>query len=71
PASRVREFAERIGRHLGLPARSVDPEDADAHFGFLGRLVGRDNPIPGDVAPSASWRDARALCPANAALPEP
>ncbi|MCF3961547.1 SDR family oxidoreductase [Streptomyces fuscigenes] len=40
-----REFAERIGRHLGLPARSVDPEDADAHFGFLGRLVGRDNPI--------------------------
>jgi nucleoside-diphosphate-sugar epimerase len=39
-----REIAEVIGSRLGLPTASVDPQDADEHFGFLGMLVGRDNP---------------------------
>jgi nucleoside-diphosphate-sugar epimerase len=39
-----REIAEVIGRRLGLPTASVDPQDAGEHFGFLGMLVGRDNP---------------------------
>ncbi len=39
-----REIAEVIGSRLGLPTASVDPRDAGEHFGFLGALVGRDNP---------------------------
>lgn len=40
-----REIAETIGKNLGLPAVSVAPEEADAHFGFLGQLVQLDNPV--------------------------
>jgi nucleoside-diphosphate-sugar epimerase len=39
-----RAIAEAIGRHLGVPARSIPPEESDAHFGFLGGLVSVDNP---------------------------
>jgi nucleoside-diphosphate-sugar epimerase len=39
-----RQIAETIGRQLGVPAASVDPGEADAHFGFLGSLVVLDNP---------------------------
>jgi nucleoside-diphosphate-sugar epimerase len=39
-----RDIAEVIGRHLDLPVASVRPEDADDYFGFLGALVGLDNP---------------------------
>jgi nucleoside-diphosphate-sugar epimerase len=39
-----REFAEAIGRHLGVPAVSIEPEDAAAHFGFLSMFAGADNP---------------------------
>jgi nucleoside-diphosphate-sugar epimerase len=39
-----REIAEVIGQQLGLPAASVTPEDAAAHFSFLGPLVSLDNP---------------------------
>jgi nucleoside-diphosphate-sugar epimerase len=39
-----REIAESIGRHLNLPVTSIEPEAADNHFGFLGRLVTMDNP---------------------------
>jgi len=39
-----RAIAEVIGRHLDLPVASVDPSAADEHFGFLGPLVGLDNP---------------------------
>jgi nucleoside-diphosphate-sugar epimerase len=40
-----REIAETIGKNLGVPAVSIAPEEADAHFGFLGRLVQLDNPV--------------------------
>lgn len=40
-----REIAETIGKNLGVPAVSVKPEDADAHFGFLGPIVQLDNPV--------------------------
>jgi hypothetical protein len=33
-----------IGRHLDLSAVSIAPEEAAAHFGFLGALVQLDNP---------------------------
>ena len=39
-----REFAEAIGRHLGLPAVSIAPPDAAGHFGFLGMFAAADNP---------------------------
>jgi nucleoside-diphosphate-sugar epimerase len=38
-----REIAEVIGRRLGVPVASVDPQDAGAHFGFLGNFVGLDD----------------------------
>jgi nucleoside-diphosphate-sugar epimerase len=40
-----REIAESIGRHLNVPAVSIAPEDAGAHFGFLGALVPLDAPV--------------------------
>ncbi|HET7017531.1 MAG TPA: SDR family oxidoreductase [Streptosporangiaceae bacterium] len=39
-----REIAEAIGRQLEVPVTSIDPENAAAHFGFLGSLVSLDNP---------------------------
>ena len=39
---RVREIAEAIGRGLKIPVKSVSQEEAEAHFGFLARLVGID-----------------------------
>jgi nucleoside-diphosphate-sugar epimerase len=40
----IRDIAEVIGRRLNLPVKSVDPQDAGEHFGFLGNFVGLDNP---------------------------
>ncbi|MEV5607966.1 SDR family oxidoreductase [Streptomyces sp. NPDC052225] len=40
----IRDVAEVIGRHLDVPVRSVAPEDAAAHFGFLGPLLSLDSP---------------------------
>jgi nucleoside-diphosphate-sugar epimerase len=34
----TRTIAEAIGKALGLPVTSVAPEDADEHFGFVGRF---------------------------------
>jgi nucleoside-diphosphate-sugar epimerase len=39
-----REIAEAIGRQLGLPAKSLTPEEADAHFGPLALWVGNNGP---------------------------
>ncbi|ROP61385.1 SDR family oxidoreductase [Curtobacterium sp. PhB115] len=35
-------IAEAIGEVLGLPVTSIDPADADAHFGFIGRFFGME-----------------------------
>ena len=40
----VRDIAEVIGRHLGLPVVSVSREDAADHFGFLGAFFSMDLP---------------------------
>jgi nucleoside-diphosphate-sugar epimerase len=39
-----REIADAIGRNLSVPVASVGPDEAAAHFGFLGGLVSLDNP---------------------------
>jgi nucleoside-diphosphate-sugar epimerase len=40
----VRQIAEVIGRHLGLPVESIAPEKAQEHFGFIGILFAQDLP---------------------------
>ena len=40
----IRAIAEVIGRHLDLPARSIAPDDAGEHFGFLAGLLTIDCP---------------------------
>ena len=37
-----RDIAGVIGGYLGLPTVSVAPEDAEAHFGWIGRFFGMD-----------------------------
>jgi nucleoside-diphosphate-sugar epimerase len=39
-----REFAEAIGRNLGVPTASIAAEEAAGHFGFLGMFAAADNP---------------------------
>ncbi len=40
----ARDIAEVIGRGLRVPAVSLSPEEAPAHFGWLGMFVGLDMP---------------------------
>jgi nucleoside-diphosphate-sugar epimerase len=39
-----REIAEALGRGLNLPVASIAPEEATAHFGWMGMFVGLDMP---------------------------
>lgn len=39
----LREVAEVIGRHLDVPVASIAPEDAAAHFDWLGRFLAMDS----------------------------
>ena len=56
-----RAIAEVIGRHLGVPVESIAPEDADEHFGFLGPLVGLDNPTSNERTQELlGWRATHA-----------
>lgn len=38
----AREIAETVGAGLGLPARSIAPEEAEAHFGWFALFAGLD-----------------------------
>jgi nucleoside-diphosphate-sugar epimerase len=58
-----RDIAEVIGQRLGVPVKSVDPQDAGGHFGFLGNFVGLDN-----WTSSASTRRLLAWEPVHAGL---
>ncbi|QRP47803.1 SDR family oxidoreductase [Amycolatopsis sp. FDAARGOS 1241] len=40
----VRDLAERIGKHLGLPVESIPVERAVDHFGWLGGVFSADMP---------------------------
>jgi nucleoside-diphosphate-sugar epimerase len=44
-----RVIAETMGRHLDVPATSVDPADAAEHFGPLGHFVGLDSPATASI----------------------
>ncbi|PWW06187.1 nucleoside-diphosphate-sugar epimerase [Paenibacillus cellulosilyticus] len=39
------DIAGAIGRNLNLPVVSISPEEAEAHFGFLGPFTFTDNPM--------------------------
>jgi hypothetical protein len=34
-----------MGRHLDIPTKSVAPEDAPEHFGFMAHFVALDSPV--------------------------
>ncbi|WP_034087197.1 SDR family oxidoreductase [Streptacidiphilus albus] len=61
----IREVAEAIGRRLGLPAVSVPPAEAAAHFGWLGAFIGADSP-----ASSALTRELTGWKPTGPGLVE-
>ena len=44
-----RTIAETIGRGLGVPTRSIAPENAIEHFGPLGLFAGSDFPASSTV----------------------
>jgi nucleoside-diphosphate-sugar epimerase len=58
-----REIEETIARMLGLPVRSITPEDADEYFGFLGRFADMDI-----AASSALTREWLGWAPTHARL---
>ncbi len=39
----TRTIAEIIGRHVNVPVRSIPPEDAEAHFGWIARVFALDS----------------------------
>lgn len=59
----TRAIAESIGRHLNLPVVSISPEEAGAHFTWLGHFFALDCP-----ASSAKTRAALGWTPSHADL---
>jgi len=41
----VRDIAQSIADHLGIPTASIPDDQLPTHFGFLGSLIGLDNPV--------------------------
>jgi nucleoside-diphosphate-sugar epimerase len=53
----IRDVAEVMARHLGLPLVSISPENAGEHFGWLGAFVGLDAPASSVLTRELlSWR---------------
>lgn len=44
PGVTARDIAEALGRRLNLPVVSISPNEAPAHFGFLGHFLTLDSP---------------------------
>jgi nucleoside-diphosphate-sugar epimerase len=49
----MRAIAETIGAGLGVPVRSLTPEEAGAHFSWMAHFVGIDNPTSSDLTRSS------------------
>ncbi|HEY3937882.1 MAG TPA: SDR family oxidoreductase [Bryobacteraceae bacterium] len=59
----LRDIAEVIGRGLKAPVIAMSPEEAAAHFGWLGAFAGRDVP-----ASSAQTQERLGWCPTGPGL---
>lgn len=59
----TRDIAETIGRGLGIPSASIDPEQAAEHFGWIGRFFALDTP-----ASSALTRELLGWTPTHPGL---
>jgi len=46
---RLRDIAEVVGRRFALPIRSITPEEAEGHFGWLAPFAMRDMPASSDL----------------------
>ena len=56
---RIRDVAEVIGRHLDVPVRAIDSEQAGDHFGFLAAFLGLDAPASNTLTrKQMSWEPA-------------
>jgi nucleoside-diphosphate-sugar epimerase len=58
-----KDIAEVIGQRLNLPVKSIDPQDAGEHFGFLGNFVALD-----DWTSNARTREILGWAPAHEGL---
>lgn len=55
----MRDIAEAIGRGLKVPVKSLSPEEAQAHFGWLGMFAGMDLPASSaQTQERLGWRPA-------------
>ncbi|MFD7075531.1 SDR family oxidoreductase [Nocardioides sp. NPDC059952] len=45
----TREIAAALGQRLDLPVRSIDPEDAPDHFGWMAMMFGLDLPTSSEI----------------------
>jgi nucleoside-diphosphate-sugar epimerase len=53
----LRAVAEVIGEGLGVPVRSIPAQEAEAHFGWLARFAGMDNPASSEITQATlGWR---------------
>lgn len=53
----MKDIAEYIGEKLDLPTQSVPPEDAMAHWGFVGMVLGMDDPATSEKTQSRlGWK---------------
>jgi hypothetical protein len=51
-----RLIAEAIGRQIGVPAKSLSPEAAEAQFGWLGVWAAGNGPASSEITRSAlAW----------------
>jgi nucleoside-diphosphate-sugar epimerase/transcriptional regulator with XRE-family HTH domain len=55
----MRAIAEMIGEGLGVPARGLPPEEAEAHFGWMAMFVGIDNPTSSEATRETVGWDPR------------
>jgi len=58
-----KQIAAAVGRNLGIPVRSISPDEASDYFGFLGSFVQMDNP-----ASSAITRELLGWTPVHPSL---
>lgn len=66
-----REIAEAIGRQLGIPAKPLTPEEAEAHFGPLAMWVGNNGPASSAwTAKTLGWTPEQVGIVADIARPD-